>query len=259
MAYRLPSSLAAVAFASLVACGHHTNATPGGGVDAGGGGTDSGNPTTDAGGDDASGGVDAGGAVTCTHPSTAYVMNGGTCGTYRWAVKTGTDNDVSKVSMIPKPATVATLVTIPTPSVATCTRATSAEQQVYELKNIDVKFEREEADDDYHLVGSDQGGSSTMVMEVPFPGCIGHDSCQGTMPWTCEISRARATVDAKVAQGTMVADLGTATVIGVGFWDVYELNGTTHPTGMAPNGIEIHPILAFCVGQGCALPDRLDR
>ena len=214
------------------ASGGSSGATEGGGGDGNGG----------------SGGSSGGGAVTCANASTSYVMNGGTCGSYRWAVKTGTDDDVTKVNMIPEVTTVATLVAIPTPAVSSCSRS-AAEQKLYELKNIIVEFEREEADDDYHIVAHD--GASTMVTEVPFPGCLGHDSCQNVTPWACAISRARATVDAQVPQGTMTRDLGTATVIGAGFFDVYELNGTTHPAGMAPNGIELHPILAICFGQDC--------
>ncbi len=191
--------------------------------------------------------------MTCGTPATNYAMNGGTCGAYRWAVKTGTDDDVTKVNMTPQMTTVQTLTKIPTPTVSNCNRE-STELQLYELKDVQVEFEHEEADSDYHLVAFDTSGH-TMVTEVPYPACVGHNpehcsESHGT-PWLCEISHARASVDAEVPQGTMTKGLGLATIVGPAFWDIYELQGTTHPAGMAPNGIEIHPILAICFGQGC--------
>ncbi len=195
------------------------------------------------------------GALPCSTPSTSYSMNGGSCGSYRWAVKTGTDDDVTKVDMVPQVTTIPMLTTIATPTVSDCNRNAPTEQQVYELKDVELKFEREEADSDYHIVATDPATGQTMVTEVPYPGCVGQDpehcGLQHGTPLECAISRARAAVDAKVPQGTQDMTIGTGTIVGPAFFDVYELMGTTHPTGMAPNGIEIHPILAICFGQGC--------
>jgi len=38
----------------------------------------------------------------------------------------------------------------------------------------------------------------------------------------------------------------TVTVVGVGFFDI--LHGQT---GVAPNAIELHPVLQICFGKGC--------
>ncbi len=54
--------------------------------------------------------------------------------------------------------------------------------------------------------------------------------------------------------GTLVTSLLAlivGTVIGVGLFDTYELTSCTLPAGFAPNGIELHPVLAICFGQGC--------
>ncbi len=121
-----------------------------------------------------SGSSSSGGPVTCGAPATNYVMNETQCGSYRWAVKTGTDDDVVKVNMTPQVTTVQALGKLATPSYApNCTRQPE-ELQLYELKDVQIEFEHEEADSDYHLVAFDTTGH-TMVTEVPFPACVGHN------------------------------------------------------------------------------------
>src|ERR1019366_5321393 len=72
------------------------------GVDSGSGGTgDSGSVAVDRG--------PAGGPITCSNPGT-YKMNGGSCGSERWDIKTGTDPYTGMVSLVPVPTTIATLV-----------------------------------------------------------------------------------------------------------------------------------------------------
>jgi hypothetical protein len=194
-------------------------------------------------------GSSSGGAVTCGTPSTAYQMNGSNCGTFRWAVKTGTDDDVASVNMTPQVTTIAALAKLPTITGANCGRVTG-EKQLYELKNVTIQFEREESDSDYHLVLYDPASGDTMIGEIPYPGCAGHDSCQTGNPWLCEITHARAAMDAADSKQT-AGILGTGTVIGAGFFDTYEGMMTTKPTGMAPNDLELHPVLAVCIGQDC--------
>lgn len=178
-------------------------------------------------------------------------MNGSACGTWRWAVKTGTDNDVGKIDLTPQVTTIAALRAVSTAAGGYCSR-TSNETTTYELKDVHLKFERLEADSDYHIIASDSSGG-TMIVEVPYPGCVGHDACSGqsATPLLCDITHARAAVDAKNPGATSYADLGTGTVIGVGFFDTDELMNSPRPTGMAPNGMELHPVLAICFGQGC--------
>jgi hypothetical protein len=68
-------------------------------------------------------------------------------------------------------------------------------------------------------------------------------------PWACNISRARAVVDAQFpglqpGQGKTVAV--AASLIGVGFWDPEH-----GQFGVAPNNLELHAVLAICFGVGC--------
>jgi hypothetical protein len=87
-----------------------------------------------------------------------------------------------------------------------------------------VTLDRPEEDRDLHLVLSD--GRRTMIAETPSPSCT---------------SRATATRRRQMAQARRSVRLcAKARVTGVAFFDF--LHGQT---GVAPNGIELHPVLAF--------------
>ncbi len=96
------------------------------------------------------------------------------------------------------------------------------------------------ADSDNHMIVDD--GTHTMIVEVPYPGCVASSSVLG-----CNITHARAALDATFGPVThgMRVDR-TATIIGVGFFDFIH----SQP-GVAPNAIELHPVLAICFGMDC--------
>jgi hypothetical protein len=102
---------------------------------------------------------------------------------------------------------------------------------VWQLVNVNIALSKNEADSDRHIVVSD--GSRTMVVEIPDPACVGNS------PWKTLISNARQ---------AFTGQTGTVTVRGVGFFD--KIHGQT---GIAPNGIELHPVLGICFGQNCSL------
>jgi hypothetical protein len=168
-----------------------------------------------------------------------YTKNGGACGTERWDIKTGTDPAVSSVSLSPQPTTIATLVALAAAGGGT-SRESPTETSLWELKDVTMTLIKLETDSDYHIVVSD--GTHTMIVEVPYPDCA------SSSPWSCFISRARAEVDAKI--GTISTSPSypglTITVRGVGFFDYLHSQ-----TGVAPNAIELHPVLQICFGQGC--------
>jgi hypothetical protein len=86
---------------------------------------------------------------------------------------------------------------------------------------------RPEADGDLHLVISD--GTHTMIAEAPAATC----NTGATTYRRNQMKNARAA--AKVCN--------TAQLTGVAFFDFFH-----HQTGVAPNEIELHPLLAFkCV------------
>jgi len=165
-------------------------------------------------------------------------MNGGSCGTERWNIKTGTDSQAASVSLVPQPNTIATLVALPAAGGGS-SRESPTETTLWELKDVTLTMIKLETDSDYHMVLSD--GTHTMIAEIPYPSCANGSS------WSCFISHARATVDAKVTvTSSPQYPAQTVTVRGVGFFDY--IHGQT---GVAPNGIELHPVLQICFGQGC--------
>ena len=88
-------------------------------------------------------------------------------------------------------------------------------------------------DGDYHLVLADSK-KHTVIAESPDPACVHAsvllDRIQNVRP---------------IAAGAHIGDI--VTVEGAGFFD-YQPNGAV---GEAPNGIELHPITAICIGTGC--------
>lgn len=164
------------------------------------------------------------------------------CGVERWAVKTGTDPAVSQVNTKPQDTTIQALTALPVPpgfGQDASRLAGTAEMQVYRLSHVTLTGYKMEADSDYHLILSD--GSTTMISEIPSPACVGASS-----PWIQQITAARAAFDAKFPQvgGFFQQANVVVTITGVGFFD------TIHgQTGVAPNGIELHPVLDIQFGS----------
>jgi hypothetical protein len=161
-------------------------------------------------------------------------MQGGACGSERWNIKTGTDSQASGVSLVPQPTTIATLTALPAAGGGS-SRESPTETTLFELKDVTLTEWISESDSDYHLVLS--SGSSTMIAEIPAP------SCTTGSTWACFMSRARSEFE---GQNLSKYPGLTVTVRGVGFFDF--IHGQT---GVAPNGIELHPVLQMCFGQGC--------
>jgi hypothetical protein len=200
------------------------------GVDSGSGGTgDSGGVGVDSG--------PTGGPITCSNPGT-YKMNGGACGSERWDVKTGTDPYTGMVSLVPVPTTIATLVGLAAAGGGTM-RESPTETTLWELKDVTLTELKSESDSDYHLVISD--GTNTMIAEIPYP------TCATGSPWLCFMENARSEIDAKYSVGSSPqTPAATITLRGVGFFDFKH-----GQNGVAPNAIELHPLLQICFGQGC--------
>ena len=158
----------------------------------------------------------------------------GSCGVFRWSVKTGTDPDASMVNLSQTTATtIAAQRAIPAPAtLPSNNRVPPVETTQYTLDATIIDFALE-ADSDYHVVIRDSNGN-TMITEIPDPACVGASS-----PFLAGIKNARAEFDAVFNVTTTFQSTNTPVHIkGVGFWD------TVHgQTGVAPNGIEVHPIL----------------
>ncbi len=175
--------------------------------------------------------------ITCPGPGMP-ANNGGSCGTERWNIKTGTDSQASSISLVPQPNTIAALVALPAAGGGS-TRESPTETTLWELKDVTLTELKLESDSDYHLVISD--GSHTMIAEIPYP------SCATNSVWSCFISRARSEIDAKYTVTTSPQyPSATITLRGIGFFDYAHSQ-----TGVAPNAIELHPVLQICFGKSC--------
>lgn len=167
------------------------------------------------------------------------------CGVERWRVKTLTDPDVGSVNFRAKDATVDALRALPAPGVGThAPRLPGAEMKVYRVKATLLRAKVED-DGDIHLVIADpRAKSHTMIVELPDHGCTaGAPSTRRGQMTKARNDFAKACGD---VSGSFVKLTGTATIRGVGFFDI--LHGQS---GVAPNGIELHPVLGFKSGD-CA-------
>jgi hypothetical protein len=203
------------------------------------------------------------------HEPTAPRPTGVRCGVERWDVKTGADG----VTLGPfVPAAITELRALRPPALLDWhTPRLEAEHTAYELRDVRLvcaKHERgKSGDGDFHLVveergdpvvepsqdhgcgrlnphGHDTSAYKTMIVEIPDPACLAADN-----PWRASIEKARATVESALHPEPRARRVNRiVTVRGVAFFDVLH-----EQLGVAPNGIELHPVLALCFGEGCVL------
>jgi hypothetical protein len=164
------------------------------------------------------------------------------CGVSRWKVKTLSDHpQASKVNYTPKATTIRTLHKKRPPveiSMLTPRLKGTIEMRVWRLKNVRLIEARRAEDRDIHLVVKDNAGRS-MIVEFADPDCDGpvKSKKRGVMR-----SARNALIAACDSIPTAFVGLqGRATMEGVGFFDV--VHG--HQRGVAPNGVELHPVLKF--------------
>ena len=162
-----------------------------------------------------------------------------TCGVERWPVKTLTDAKASLVKRTPKTTSVRALTRFaPPPALRSRPRISGVETTVWRVR-VPLRGMKTETDGDIHLViAQPQDPGLTMIVEFPA------DSCDAGAPiWArTAMHQARAAIVASCgpATGSFKPLSGVATITGVGFFDV--LHGQT---GVAQNGIELHPALSF--------------
>lgn len=161
------------------------------------------------------------------------------CGVWRWDVKTLSDPARRDVDFGPQAIQIQALrKKDPPASLSTDTpRQDGIEKQVYRVR-AQVITATIEDDSDIHLVIATRGRrKQTMIVEFPNPGCVDSRFKRS------EMRHARASMlDAcgSISSSSFTDLKGKVVIRGVGFWD--ELHGQT---GVAPNGIELHPVLGF--------------
>jgi hypothetical protein len=168
------------------------------------------------------------------------------CGVERWSVKTGTDSDAAKINpAITTTTTIGSLVALATPPVLPpSSRLQPTETTVFAVNATLIEFKLE-TDSDYHIVIQDSAGK-TMITEIPSPACVGTGS-----PFASAIASARSKFDAQLKATNQAQTTSVPVQIkGVGFFD--SLHGQT---GVAPNGIELHPVLDIIFNPANPAPD----
>ncbi|GAA0718190.1 hypothetical protein [Dokdonella soli] len=170
----------------------------------------------------------------------------GSCGVERWSVKTGTDPDAGLVNLnSPVIQTISYLRSQPAPATLPAnSRVQPTESTLFVIDATLTEYKLEN-DSDYHLVVRDASGN-TMITEIPDPACVGTGS-----PFASYITTARQQFDAKYTTTTSFQTANIPVQItGVGFFDFQH-----GQTGVAPNGIELHPILDIRFNPGSGTPD----
>src|SRR3954451_16868585 len=164
------------------------------------------------------------------------------CGEERWPVKTLSDPKVGDVDFTPHATSVGRLRNKPDPHTKPSTpRLDGVETTTYQVKARLIEFKREDDKDIHLVIGVPSSPSKTMIVEFPDTTCNGASSS----PKKAQMASARSALTNACGQApgpsSDFANLqGTATVTGVGFFDVK--HGTPQ-TGVAPNNIELHPVL----------------
>ena len=156
-------------------------------------------------------------AALATHPSNA--ATGSACVGDRWTVKTLQD----RPHLLPgRTTTVHFLITRPAPSHLPATRL-PFEHHVFTVIAA-VVLVRPEGDSDLHVVL--QSGGNHMITEAPSPSCDQHATPLRRRQMRVARNHVRLCARARIT--------------GVAFFDFDH-----GQTGVAPNAIELHPILGF--------------
>ncbi len=165
---------------------------------------------------------------------------GGHCGTERWPVKTLSDPDAGHVNFAPVVATVDQLRSLPAPAdLPADSRIVPVETTTYQV-TARIEAFKLERDRDIHAVIADPQTGDTMIAEFPDAA-----HCSGAVS-SAEEQQMKAARRALIARfgepsSTHFQPIsGTLTLTGVGFFD--SIHGQR---GVAPNGIELHPVIGF--------------
>ena len=161
-------------------------------------------------------------------------------------MKTLSDQDAALVNFTPAASSVAALRSLAAPAaLPQSSRIAPTELTALTVTAQVVEMKLEE-DRDIHLVIVEPSDpTATMITEFPDA-----DQCSGAVAsaHAQDMRTARAALVAAFGQpsSSQFTNLtGTATLTGVGFFDF--LHGQT---GVAPNGIELHPVIGFTLVSG---------
>lgn len=191
----------------------------------------------------------SGGYTPIPAPSPAGGTCGSSCGVERWHVKTMSDTYNQQVNRTPQVVTVDTLVHAAVPS-GLSSSSDNIRFSPWELQTVHMtaKFVgwKTETDNDYHVVVADLNNSSeTMIIEPPSASCSGACASGYGSLYTAARQAFVTCLGSPPSSFTTSSKNITVTVTGVPMFDL--LHGQT---GVAPNGIEIHPVVSVSL-SGC--------
>lgn len=182
-------------------------------------------------------------------PSPAGGTCGISCGVERWHVKTMSDTYNQQVNRTPQAVTVDTLIHAAVPS-GLSSSSDNIRFSPWELQAVHMtaKFVgwKTETDNDYHIVVADLNNSSeTMIIEPPSASCSGACASGYGSLYTSARQAFVNCLGSPPSSFTTTSKNITVNVTGVPMFDL--LHGQT---GVAPNGIEIHPVISVTL-TGC--------
>ena len=180
--------------------------------------------------------------LTMTLPpaSEAY---GRACGIERWSVKTIADTEAPRIKG-PLQTTVATLRALPAPAnpdTRPRSRFSPVELTLFAL-TVQLDAVKIESDGDYHLVISDPNRpKQRMIAEIPASYCVANARVAAAFHAARHAIRTLAHVTPRTASFTWLDRRSRPVLLvlhGVGFFDRLH-----DQLGVAPNGIELHPVI----------------
>jgi hypothetical protein len=160
------------------------------------------------------------------------------CGIERWSVKTLADPAGRTLTLSPKATTIRALRNRTVPGYLGLRRSRGVERTTFRVRAKLVEMKLED-DSDIHLVIADPTRTgATLIAEFPAKSC----TAGATPKARTKMNQARNALIAACGAptGSFRKLSGSATISGVGFFD--QIHGQT---GVAPNGIELHPVVGF--------------
>jgi hypothetical protein len=186
-------------------------------------------------------------------PSLASSLSGrldGVCGVERYAVKTLQDARANRIDRNPQTTTIAALIRLPAPArLPMSSRVAPVELTTYRVHAQLIGMSLEQGSD-VKLVIADSRRGATMIAKFPAPWC----TLNAPPALKALMNTARTRVENACGTpgqtGLYTLISGEATITGVGFFNVAH-----GQRGVAPNGIEIHPVLGFSA-KACGFGGR---
>jgi hypothetical protein len=175
---------------------------------------------------------------------------GTSCGVERWHVKTMSDPYASQVNRNVQLTTVDTLIHAAVPS-GLSSSSDNVRFAPWELQAVRIRATivgwKTETDNDYHIVVSDMTKpSETMIIEPPSSACSGACSSGYGSLYQSARNAFVACLGSPPSSFTAPGKTVVADITGIPMFDL--LHGQT---GVAPNGIEIHPVMSVAFVSGC--------